>query len=125
MLIWRRLFLLCCFLLLGCEEDGETLTGSEIAQLLNVERRISFSGFRFSGAATIRPNQTFDIEVWSLGEDKGRWWIEDDQLCSQWNTFRGGRTLCSAVRKNSDGSYEILRPGGLHKLATFRLDDKS
>ncbi len=111
-----------CMLLLGCDEESETLNSTEIAKLLNQERRISFTGFRFSGAATLRPNRTFDVEVWSLGKDKGRWWIEDDQLCSQWSNFRGGRTLCSPVRKKSDGSFEILRPGGSSALATFRID---
>ena len=113
---------ICCMFLLGCDEEGEILTGTEIAQLLSQEQRISFSGFRFSGAATLRPDRTFDIEVLSLGKDKGRWWIEDNQLCSQWKNFRGGRTLCSPVRKKSDGSFEILRPGGSSSLATFRID---
>lgn len=108
-------------LLVGCEDDDDILSGQQLTAFLSVERKINFTGFRIAGAALLRPDGSFEIEVWRLGEDTGKWWVEDDQLCSRWNTFREGRILCSSVRKGPDNTYEVLHPGGSFTLVKFKL----
>jgi hypothetical protein len=49
--------------------------------------------------------------------DSGRWWLTaDNQLCTQWQIYRGGREQCSAVYKEGT-SYRLANRQAVELLA--------
>ena len=50
-------------------------------------------------------------------KDKGRWWIKDNQLCQQWQSWYNGEAYCFVLKKTSPTSLEWLRNDGLSGLA--------
>ena len=42
-------------------------------------------------------------------KDKGKWWVEGDQLCQIWTNFFGeGLTLFSDIYRNPEGTLEEI-----------------
>jgi len=47
----------------------------------------------------------------AMGNDEGRWRIEQGQLCVRWNTMRGGRENCGTLEPIGGGQYRTSGRG--------------
>jgi hypothetical protein len=34
--------------------------------------------------------------------DRGKWWVENDQLCQKWNSWMDGQSYCYKLTLNGD-----------------------
>lgn len=92
-------------ILTGCTDDTERLSHSELETLFAAERKVAFTGFRFSGTAILRLDKTAALEVPALGKDVGTWWFKNDTICSKWKKILQGNTVCAHIGRFPDGSY--------------------
>ncbi|MFM9860597.1 hypothetical protein RUR49_19225 [Pseudoxanthobacter sp. M-2] len=66
-----------------------------------------------------------DGEALGLGKmmaptDKGRWWIDGNRLCQQWQEWYDGRAHCFTLTRTGDKSLRWLRDDGL--AGTARIE---
>lgn len=66
-----------------------------------------------------------DGEALGLGKmmaltDKGRWWIDGNRLCQQWQEWYEGRTYCFTLTRTGAKSLRWLRDDGL--AGTARIE---
>lgn len=92
-------------ILVGCTDNGERLTLSDLETLFAAERKVAFSGFRFSGTAILRLDKTAALEVPALGKDFGTWWFKNNTICSKWLNILQGKAVCAHIERFPDGSY--------------------
>ena len=45
--------------------------------------------------------------------DRGRWWIDGDQLCQQWQTWYEGKRYCFTLQRTGEASVFWMRDDGL------------
>ncbi|MCI5096272.1 MAG: hypothetical protein MRY77_08170 [Rhodobacteraceae bacterium] len=119
-ILFSLLALVC---LAGCREDVDLLPAETLHALLKNERKIEFTRFQFRGTGMLGPDGRFVVAIPLLGQDEGRWWIEEDRICSRWDRFRQGRTLCALVGRLPDGRYRSLFPDSGSFLADVKLLD--
>ena len=66
-----------------------------------------------------------DGEALGLGKvmaptDRGRWWIDGDRLCQQWQEWYEGRAHCFTLTRTGDKSLRWVRDDGL--AGTARME---
>jgi hypothetical protein len=66
-----------------------------------------------------------DGEALGLGKmmaptDRGRWWIDGDRLCQQWQEWYEGRAHCFTLTRTGDKSLRWVRDDGL--AGTARIE---
>lgn len=66
-----------------------------------------------------------DGEALGLGKmmaptDSGRWWIDGNRLCQQWQEWYDGRTFCFTLTRTGAKSLRWLRDDGL--AGTARIE---
>jgi len=49
----------------------------------------------------------------NTSEDKGKWWIEADLVCSQWSSWLDGKQICNRVYSNGDYFMTIGKDGAI------------
>ena len=121
-----RLFIsiLITGMLFGCTERGERLSADDIAVLTSKHLKLEWDGYGFSGTARILADGKAHLLVSRLGEDTGRWWQEDDQICSKWQRVRDGETLCAYLGALGDEQYELRSIRQDIQWGTFRIVDQ-
>lgn len=45
-------------------------------------------------------------------KDDGKWWVDGDKLCKQFNNFSGGNKFCFDVKKDDSGEMAFYRADG-------------
>lgn len=43
--------------------------------------------------------------------DRGRWWVQDDKLCQQWETWLEGRAYCATIRQDGPTVHWVRNDG--------------
>lgn len=43
--------------------------------------------------------------------DRGRWWVQDDKLCQQWETWLEGRTFCATIQQEGATVHWVRNDG--------------
>ncbi len=54
--------------------------------------------------------------------DTGKWWIEGDQMCWQWNEWDSGARDCFRGREMGDGRLKLWRRRGQHSMVHGRRE---
>ena len=120
----RIVFLIfAVFLMASCEEAGERLSAKEVREMLFGGQAVAFKSGRLAGTATFQSNGSAVLNVPAVGEDMGRWWQDDDQVCSQWERAFRGRVTCAFVDRLSDEEYALVDASSGVRMGTFRLID--
>jgi len=44
-------------------------------------------------------------------QDKGRWWISNDQLCQRWNRWQGGKSYCYKLSRQGQNVVWVRNDG--------------
>ena len=98
---------------------AETLESTEGQRLSSEEIATSVSGQKLE-ARTANGREirvTFDPDGTMAGRmggsrDRGKWWVENDQFCRQWNNWVGRKQNC----------YVVVKDGAMYKW--FESDGK-
>jgi hypothetical protein len=74
--------------------------GIELPLRYQRDGRVSgdISGFRL--ARLFAPRET------------GRWWVDNDRLCQQWQSWYEGKTFCFTIRTAGEGRIRWIRDDG-------------
>lgn len=54
-------------------------------------------------------------------KDKGRWWVEGENLCQKWEQWYDGKTFCFTVRPTGEKTINWVRDDGM--AGTARIVD--
>ncbi|WP_170785170.1 hypothetical protein [Ruegeria lacuscaerulensis] len=119
----KKGLILAVLTLVGCREEVQMLSATDVAALLAQDRRITFERFHISGSARIDRDGQFAVLVPRLGQDTGAWWLEEDAICSQWAAFRQGAKLCATVGRTESGGYQAFSPDTGSYLGDFQILD--
>ena len=117
----RRGLLVLCLMLAGCSEDGEAVDGAALEQLFRVEQVARFSFRGVEGVATFRTDRGARLNVAGQGNDSGRWWIEGDQFCVEWQRALSGRTRCASLRRLTDDRYAVRDRDSGRRIGELKL----
>lgn len=94
------------FAALSGASAGDTfLPGNELRELLN-NRQVAFSGKGISGTTVYGADGQARTELMLGITDEGSWWIDGDQVCTQWSFLRGGRADCFYVERSEKNTYQ-------------------
>lgn len=95
------------------------LTGSEIRAMVNGQRIYIGGPLGAELPVNYRTNGTVDGSGEAVGlgkffqpKDKGRWWINGNQLCQQWEKWYDGVVMCFTLRKNGGDKLIWKRDNG-------------
>ena len=110
------------------QAEPSQLSGDELRQAISGKTvYLNVSGFELpiSYAANGRMTGKMSMAAASFSrgdgaQDRGKWWVADDQLCQQWTSWMDGKTYCyrltregSTVRwVRNDGRSGTARIGG-------------
>ena len=100
--------------------QGDRLSGSEIEQIVKGKRIYLATPFGGEFPLNYRTNGVVDGDGQALGlgriarpKDEGRWWIQGNQLCQQWQTWYEGKRQCFDLGRGSGAKLYWLRNDGL------------
>lgn len=106
--------------------SGTLLTGSEIRAMVNGQRIYIAGPLGAELPVNYRTNGTVDGSGEAVGlgrffqpKDKGRWWINGNQLCQQWEKWYNGAVMCFTLQK--DGGNKLLWKRDNGESGTARL----
>ncbi len=57
------------------------------------------------------------------GNDKGKWRIKDDMMCTKWKNVRNRTEQCSVVKRSSEGKLKSYNPDGSFRTYYTRITD--
>jgi len=80
------------------------LTENEL-NLIVADVDIAFSSRWVSGVTSYRLDGSVRTEL-SIGiSDQGKWWLDGNRVCTQWESLRRGRTNCITIFRGEDDTY--------------------
>ncbi len=90
--------------------EPTTLAGDELRQAISGKTVfLNISGFelpiRYAANGRMSGKMSTVAASFSRGDgaqDRGKWWVADDQLCQQWTSWMDGKSYC--YRLTRDGS---------------------
>jgi len=87
-----------------------TLAGDELRQAISGKTvYLNVSGFElpivYSANGRMKGTMGTVAASFSTGNgaaDRGKWWVENDQLCQKWNSWMDGQTYCYKLTQNGN-----------------------
>ena len=96
---------------LNASADHGQLSGDEIKTVVNGATAKGKSRRGGEIIFQIRDDGSLRLDNLDSGfSDTGKWTVEDDSLCTQWNKINQGKKGCSTVRHLSGDKYLFIRP---------------
>lgn len=104
--------------------QSRPLAGEEIREA--VEGRRVFLATPLGGEFPMnyRPGGRVDASGEAIGlgrfvrpSDSGRWWVEGNRLCQQWQSWYDGKRFCFTLREAGPGRLAWVRDDGLSGVA--------
>jgi len=98
---------------------GATLSGDQLRTAVSGKTVfLKISGFelpiQYSSRGTMKGSMGLVAAALSRGDgssDRGKWWVEGDQLCQKWNVWMNGNTYCYKL-SNSGSNVRWVRNDG-------------
>jgi hypothetical protein len=90
--------------------ESITLAGDELRQAISGKTvYLNVSGFElpivYSANGRMKGTMGTVAASFSTGNgaaDRGKWWVENDQLCQKWNSWMDGRSYCYTLTLNGN-----------------------
>jgi hypothetical protein len=90
--------------------ESITLAGDELRQAISGKTvYLNVSGFElpivYSANGRMKGTMGTVAASFSTGNgaaDRGKWWVENDQLCQKWNSWMDGQTYCYKLTQNGN-----------------------
>jgi len=114
----RQLLLALLLLPIGAAQ-ASTLKGDDIRS--DIVGRTVFLAAPFGGEFPLnyRPNGVVDgdgealgIGRWIAPRDKGRWWVRENRLCQQFETWYNGTPMCFELTRTGPQRLRWVRDNG-------------
>lgn len=101
-------------------QDSRALKGDEVRALYSGNEMTGANGRGQKFKENYRADGTFRAESTKTNgdcciSDGGRWWIEGDKVCKQYDNWRGGKKSCNTI---------VRRPDGYATAGGFKLNFK-
>lgn len=103
---------------------AEALDGAAIQKTVGGKRIYLATPFGGEFPLNYRPGGVVDGDGEALGlgkmmapKDKGRWWIDGQRLCQQWQTWYDGKAHCFTLTRTGAKSLRWVRDDGLSGTA--------
>ncbi len=95
------------------------LAGDELRNTISGKTvYLKISGFelpiQYSSSGTMKGSMGTVAAAFSRGDgssDRGKWWIDDNQLCQKWNTWMEGQTYCYKLSQNGNAVRWVRHDG--------------
>lgn len=111
----------------GAQATSQPLDAAEIQSTVGGKRIYLATPFGGEFPLNYRPGGVVDGDGQALGlgrmmapTDSGRWWIDGDRLCQQWQEWYDGKAHCFTLTRTGDRSLRWLRDDGM--AGTARLE---
>jgi hypothetical protein len=96
-----------------------TLAGDELRQAISGKTvYLNVSGFElpivYSANGRMKGTMGTVAASFSTGNgasDRGKWWVENDQLCQKWNSWMDGQTYCYKLTRNGSNVTWVRNDG--------------
>ena len=84
-------------------------------RLIGAEIKTQFSGLTITGQTssgldfwiTFNPDGTVNYKNENNWLDEGKWWVEKDMYCREWDKISDGAKLCYIIKKPDNTKYEV------------------
>lgn len=103
---------------------AQPLDGAAIQKTVGGKRIYLATPFGGEFPLNYRPGGVVDGDGEALGlgkmmapKDKGRWWIDGQRLCQQWQTWYDGKPHCFTLTRTGEKSLRWVRDDGLSGTA--------
>jgi hypothetical protein len=99
--------------------ESITLAGDELRQAISGKTvYLNVSGFElpivYSANGRMKGTMGTVAASFSTGNgaaDRGKWWVENDQLCQKWNSWMDGQTYCYKLTRNGSNVTWVRNDG--------------
>jgi hypothetical protein len=99
--------------------EPATLAGDELRQAISGKTvYLNISGFELpiNYAANGRMSGKMSTVAASFSrgdgsQDRGKWWVADDQLCQQWTSWMDGKAYCYKLTRNGSTVHWVRNDG--------------
>lgn len=105
----RTILVLAAALSASAPAMAETLSGSEIRDLVNGRRIYLATPLGGELPMNYRSGGMLDASGEAIGlgrflqpKDRGRWWIAGDRLCQQWQSWYDGKRICFTLSRRGE-----------------------
>ena len=90
--------------------EGQRLSSEEIATSVSDQKLEARTANGREIIVTFDPDGTMAGRM-EGSRDRGKWWVENDQFCRQWNNWRDRKENCYTVVKDGE-TYKWFEPDG-------------
>ena len=116
---WPATAALAALLLMSGGADAEQLQGEEITETIQGKRvylAVPLGGefplvYRDDGQVE-GSGEGVGLGRYMQPTDSGRWWVQNDMLCQQWEEWYDGRRFCFSLVKDSPDTLRWTRDDG-------------
>ncbi|MFN8828416.1 MAG: hypothetical protein ACK50Q_00920 [Labrys sp. (in: a-proteobacteria)] len=98
---------------------ADVMTGKEIKSAVTGKRIYlatplggEFPLFYAPGGRVDGTGEALGIGKWVRPTDKGRWWVEGNALCQQWETWYDGKRTCFQLKRLAGDQLHWVRDDG-------------
>ena len=112
----------------GSLAEPTTLAGDELRQAISGKTVfLNISGFelpiRYAANGRMSGKMSTVAASFSRGDgaqDRGKWWVSDDQLCQQWTSWMDGKSYCYRLTREGSTVHWARNDG---RSGTARIGD--
>lgn len=80
------------------------LSANELTTMVS-NMDIAFSSRFISGVTSYRLDGSARTELAIGVSDQGKWWLDGDQVCTQWQSLRNGDVSCVTIYQGDGDTY--------------------
>jgi Bacterial SH3 domain len=104
--------------------DGETIRRDLVGGLLKVDTPLHTQiPIRIGSDGLVSAEAGALASMLGSEKDRGRWWIEHDQLCTKWFRWFDAKTRCISLQRDGNRIYWQEAGGGEKGTATLEVAD--
>lgn len=109
-------------------QPSGAMRGSEIREMVTRNRIFLATPLGGEFPLTYRADGVVDGSGEAVGlgrfarpKDRGRWWIEGDQLCQRWQSWYDGKRMCFVIRLSGQNRFTWQQDNGDRGRGRFAL----
>lgn len=122
----KRLFFIAILLslsgiLASCNDTSKRLDAKQLIELLTGDKKGEFTTLRFDGTVAFDADGSAHLSISALGDDDGKWHLDNDQICVKFNEALRKRERCAYLHLNVDGSFSVRNPATNVSLGSLTI----
>jgi hypothetical protein len=104
--------------------NADLMTGTEIRETISGKRIFlatplggEFPLFYANNGRVDGSGEAIGLGRWLKPTDSGRWWVDGNRLCQQWQTWYDGKSFCFTLREAGPNRVAWTRDDGYSGVA--------